>query len=226
MHAAQKTKAASPIFFEDRATRILLVSSLFSPFFVFFFTSKPSLAALLPLFVKSEIMRQQHVSSYYTALCLSKKTQAAPWQLTTHSRLSNAAEPPKRPLFNVTRWHCVMQAKQSDMICSDSLLKWKHCTCDGHCCTENWDRDCRELARRWSGFVLQGTNHQMLLGWNYITLFISLYDLIRPWMPHPDRLLKAPLQLPEVSAICSNGIWVGDAKKPPCWIIIWRWGLL
>lgn len=146
MHTAQKTKAASPIVFEDSATRILLVSSLFSRIS----TSKPSLAALLPLFVKSEIMRQQHVSSYYTALCLSKKTQAAPWQLTTHSQLSNAAEPPKRPLFNVTRWHCVMQAKQSDMICSDSLLKWKHCTCDSHCCTENWGRVCRELARKWS----------------------------------------------------------------------------
>lgn len=51
-----------------------LVSSLFSQIS----TSKPSLAALLPLFVKSEIMRQQRVSSYYTALCLSKKTQAAP----------------------------------------------------------------------------------------------------------------------------------------------------
>lgn len=73
--------------------------------------SKPSAAALLPLFVKTEMMREEHVSSFYVALCLSKKTWAAPWQLTTHSWLTNATEPPKRPLFNVTRWHCVMQAK-------------------------------------------------------------------------------------------------------------------
>lgn len=97
--------------------------------------SEASPTALLPLFVKREITREQHVSSY-TALCLSKNTQAAPWQLTTHSQLSNAAEPPKRPLFIVTRWHFVMQAKHCDLICWDSLLKWKYCTCVSHCCSE------------------------------------------------------------------------------------------
>lgn len=81
--------------------------------------------ALLPLFVQTEIKREQHVSSYYSALRLSKNTQAAPWQLTTHSQLCNAAKPPKRPLFNVTRWHCVMQAKHRDMICRDSHVEIK-----------------------------------------------------------------------------------------------------
>lgn len=61
--------------------------------------SEASTTALLPLFVKTEIMKEQNVSSYYTALCLSKNTRAAPQQLTTHSQLSNAAEPPKRPLL-------------------------------------------------------------------------------------------------------------------------------
>lgn len=54
--------------------------------------SEPSPTALLPLFVKIEITREQHVSSYYAALCLTKNTQAAPWQLTTHSQLSNASK--------------------------------------------------------------------------------------------------------------------------------------
>lgn len=178
-----QTNSATHISFEDSTTRIFLVSSLFSQIS----PSKPSLTALLPLFVKTEIMREQHVSSYCTALCLSKKTQAAPWQLTTHSQLSNATEPPKRPLFNVTRWHCVMQAKQSDMICSDSLLKWKHCTYDGHCCTENWGRVCRELARKWSPpwFCAAGCNHQELLGWNFITSFIS-------WFILPHKITNVP----------------------------------
>ena len=43
-----------------------------------FLPSEPSSAALLPLFVKTDIMREQRVSSYYTALCLSEHTQAAP----------------------------------------------------------------------------------------------------------------------------------------------------
>lgn len=42
------------------------------------FSLEPSPSSLLPLFVKAEIMREQHVSSYYTTLCLSKNTQAAP----------------------------------------------------------------------------------------------------------------------------------------------------
>lgn len=167
-HRAQ-TNAASHTFFEDGVTHIPLSSpfsrsSQISP-------SKPSLTALLPLFVKTEIIREQHVSSYYTALCLSKNTQAALWQLTTHSQLSNVAEPQKRPLFNVTRWHCVMQAKHFDMICWDSLLKWKYCTCGGHCCTENGGRVCRELAMKWSPpcFCAAGCDHPVLLVWDFIT---------------------------------------------------------
>lgn len=87
MHTAQ-TDSATHVSSEDSTTRIFLVSSLFS----WISPSKPSLTALLPLFVKTEIMREQHVSSYYTALCLSQMTQAAPWQLTTHSELSNASK--------------------------------------------------------------------------------------------------------------------------------------
>lgn len=121
MHTA-RTNAGTQIrlffFWGCSVTHILLVSSSYAQIS----PSEPSPTALLPLFVKTEIMREQHVSSCYTALCLSKNTQAAPWQLTTHSQLSNAAaELPKRPLFNVTRWHCVMQAKHCDMICWDSL---------------------------------------------------------------------------------------------------------
>lgn len=128
-------------------------------------------------FVKTEIMRQQRVSSCCIALFHNKKTWAAPWQLTTHSQLSNATKPPKRTLFNVTRWHCVMQAKQSDMICSDSLLKWKHCTCDNHCSTENWGRICHELAlKRSLGSKVQSPTAARLE--SYCFVHILLYPAL------------------------------------------------
>lgn len=137
-------------------------------------------------------MREQRVSSYYAALCLSKNTQAAPWQLTTHSQLSNAAEPPKRPLFNVTRWHCVMQAKHFDMICWDSLLKRKYCTCGGQRCAENRGRVCHELDMKWSPpcFCAQGCFRQVPLVWDFSTSFVSWFILsykitnIPPRQPH------------------------------------------
>lgn len=158
--------------------------------------SELSPTALLPLFDKTEIISEQHVSSYYAVLCLSKNTQAAPWQLTTHSQLSNAAKPPKRPLFNVTRWHCVMQAKHCDMICSDSLLKWKYCSSGGHCCTKmqyvlNWI---------WNGHlpvcVLEGaiTNCRWFGIWS-LHSHLDFYGLIRSQTFHPDRLRNALSQL-------------------------------
>lgn len=179
---------------------------------------KPSPTALLPLFVKSEIMREEHVSSYYTALCLSKNTQAAPWQLTTHSQLSNAAEPPKRPLFNVTRWHCVMQAKHCDMICPDSLLKWKYCTCGGHCCPENGGRICCESDMVSSPILMS------LRVWSPNAVGGVLYSYLDLHMPYkitnyPDRLIKCTVTAIEALLICINGSWRGDAKLP-CWIII------
>lgn len=102
-----------------------------------------------------------------------QNTQAAPWQLTTHSQLSNAAQAPKRPLFNVTRWHCVMQAKYCDMICRDSLLKWKYCTCGGHCCPKNQGRMCRESDMLPSPLkCARGCSHQELLVVRYTHILI------------------------------------------------------
>lgn len=163
--------------------------------------SELSPTALLPLFDKTEAIREQHVSSYYAVLCLSKNTQAAPWQLTTHSQLSNAANPPKRPLFNVTRWHCVMQAKHCDMICSDSLFKWKYCTCGGHGCTD--DAACLELDMERSppSFRAWGCNHQVPVhechwfGISSLHSYLDFYGLTRLQASDPDRLRNAPSQL-------------------------------
>lgn len=143
---------------------------------------------------------------FIVSLCVSAKkrekgreTRVAPWQLTTHSWLSNATEPPKRPLFNVTRWHCVMQAKHSDMICTDSLLKRKHCTCDSH--REPGAGVCRGLAAKWllwflNYWVRPPSKHP---SWDWIYPFIPGFsqsskkkqtfpsDRLLDWLKKPQK---------------------------------------
>lgn len=162
------------------------------------FPIKASTNALLALFGKTHITREQNVSSYYTALCLSKNTRASPWQLTTHSEMTNAAVHPKRPLFNVTRWHHVVQVKHWDLICTDILLKGNHCTCEG-----------------------RHTSSSISNGVPLVFCFCSKSGILPPhsWSIYLDSLTKALSWPLEASFIWINGSRGGNATLL-CWIII------